>query len=182
MSDPIQLRIINMALFELGQEPVVDLTSGSLEQSMAATKLMRVIDDARDTVLSRHGWTCALEYTRRLALDLAEVIEPATIAVSGAATPIRTTLVLPLGLIANELVTNAAKHGARSISVEVTPAGSGLRLVVGDNGPGLPDDFDPGARKGLGMRVMQALVSQHGGEMAFGKDPAGGARFSVRLG
>ena len=126
--------------------------------------------------------TCALEYTRRLALDLAEVIEPATIAVSGAATPIRTTLVLPLGLIANELVTNAAKHGARSISVEVTPAGSGLRLVVGDNGPGLPDDFDPGARKGLGMRVMQALVSQHGGEMAFGKDPAGGARFSVRLG
>ncbi len=62
MTDTAQVAIVNQTLFLLGQEPVSDLNEASLQQSLAATKLMRVIDAARDVTLRRHGWTCALEY------------------------------------------------------------------------------------------------------------------------
>lgn len=62
MTDVAEVKIVNTALGLLGQEPVADLSEPALAASMAATKLMRHIDVARDTVLRRHGWTCALEY------------------------------------------------------------------------------------------------------------------------
>lgn len=133
------------------------------------------LDDAVET-------TCALEYTKRLTADLATVIEPATLTVGGRSTPIPTTLIMPLGLIVNELATNAAKHGARAISIEIAPWEKGVQLVVGDDGPGLPADFDPGSRKGLGMRVVQALIAQHDGALEFGPNGSTGARFGVRIG
>lgn len=62
MSDPAQVKLINTALNALGQEPVQDLTEASLQASVAAVKLMRVVEDAREAVLSRHGWGFALSY------------------------------------------------------------------------------------------------------------------------
>jgi len=63
MADTVQVQIFNTALGALGQEPITDLNPPSLDASLAATKLMRHIEVARDTVLRRHGWLCALEYT-----------------------------------------------------------------------------------------------------------------------
>ncbi len=123
-----------------------------------------------------------LDYTRRLLADLAEVIAPATAIAEGEPTPIATTLVMPLGLIANELVTNAAKHGATTIRVALATAGpGGLRLTVTDDGPGLPEGFDPAARTGLGMRVVRSLIRQHRGKLEFGNRREGGAWFNVIL-
>lgn len=62
MTDAAEVKTVNTALGLLGQEPVIDLSEPSLQASIAATKLMRCIDDALDTVLRRHGWICALEY------------------------------------------------------------------------------------------------------------------------
>jgi hypothetical protein len=62
MPDAAQVQIINTALGVLGQEPVAALDEASLKASLSATKLMRHIEAARDAVLARHGWTCALEY------------------------------------------------------------------------------------------------------------------------
>lgn len=62
MVDVAQVQIVNTALGLLGQEPVTDLSEASLQASISATKLMRHIEQARDTVLRRHGWLCALEY------------------------------------------------------------------------------------------------------------------------
>lgn len=62
MPDVAQVTIINSALFQLGQEPVADLSDASLQGSVAAVKLLRVMEEARDTVLRRHGWNCALNY------------------------------------------------------------------------------------------------------------------------
>jgi hypothetical protein len=60
--DVAKVSIINTILNLLGQEPVVDLSDAALAQSIAAVKALRVIEDARDTVLARHGWVCALNY------------------------------------------------------------------------------------------------------------------------
>lgn len=62
MADVAQVSVMNKALFQLGNEPVTDLSDASLAQSNAAVKLLRVMDDSRKTILHRHGWVCALTY------------------------------------------------------------------------------------------------------------------------
>ncbi len=63
MTDVAKVTVMNTALAQLGQEPVPDLTEASLEDSLAAVKLLRVFDEGRDVVLARQGWLCALQYT-----------------------------------------------------------------------------------------------------------------------
>ncbi|HEV7371197.1 PAS domain S-box protein [Arenibaculum sp.] len=87
---------------------------------------------------------------------------------------------VPLGLIANELVTNAIKHGktAAQVRVSLTRQAGGLLLTVADQGPGLPAGFDPGRSSGLGMRIVSALTRQLCGSIEIPAVSAG-ARFDV---
>lgn len=62
MSDRNKVKVVNKALSRLGKEPVPDLGDASLAASNAAVKLLRVIEDVRDSVLRRHGWECSLTY------------------------------------------------------------------------------------------------------------------------
>jgi len=56
----------------------------------------------------------------------------------------------------------------------------GYALSVSNDGPGLPDGFDPAARKGLGMRIIRSFVERIGGELRVGRgDGNQGARFTV---
>lgn len=71
MSDIARVQVVNKALFLMGEEPVTDLSDASLAASIAATKCLRAIEDARDTTLRRHGWTCCLTY---------QTLQPAVIA------------------------------------------------------------------------------------------------------
>ena len=68
----------------------------------------------------------------------------------------RAVIGIPLGFIANELITNAAKYGTGRITValEANP-GKGYALSVANDGPALPEGFDPAAGKGLGMRIIR---------------------------
>jgi hypothetical protein len=56
-------RAMNIALAQLGKLPVTDLNEQSLRANAAAMKLSAFIDDARDQVLERQGWLCAMTYT-----------------------------------------------------------------------------------------------------------------------
>jgi two-component sensor histidine kinase len=75
---------------------------------------------------------------------------------------------VPLGLITNELVTNAFKYaypgGVGEVRLAVTRVEPGhLRLEVCDRGAGLPPGFDPAKSKSLGMTVITGLGRQLGG-------------------
>ncbi|HEY8616032.1 sensor histidine kinase [Phenylobacterium sp.] len=94
--------------------------------------------------------------------------------------------VLPLdravavGVVVNELVTNAAKHAypppaAGEISVRLERVDRSLVLSVADRGRGLPGE--PGA--GLGMRLVRSMVQQIGGSLEVSGE--GGAVFTVRV-
>lgn len=93
-----------------------------------------------------------------------------------------TSCIVPLGLILNELVTNAAKHGRGRISVtfEELPSES-YGLSVSDEGAALAEGFDPAAASGLGMKVIRSLAGQLGGELVVDAAVAGGTRFTVRF-
>jgi PAS domain S-box-containing protein len=95
-------------------------------------------------------------------------------------------MAVPIGLLVNELVTNAYKHAYPSGEEgEVRITGKRLddgryRLEVSDSGRGLPGDLDISrpSTSSLGMRVITSLSRQIGGELtASSAEP--GAQFSI---
>ncbi len=121
--------------------------------------------DYRDKVeIKRHLQELCDELTDLLFHDQFNKI----IAVQSANCEIPTTLALPLSLIVNDLITNSVKHAKSDITVRfesITPVAHSISVV--DEGPGLPDGFDPADSKGLGMQIVQALVKEIGGELRF---------------
>jgi len=91
---------------------------------------------------------------------------------------------VPLGLILNEAITNAIKYafeksGGR-ILIDVTAIEDRkVRLVVADNGMGLPRDFDISKINSLGMELMMGLSRQIKGD--FHISSAGGVRVTVEF-
>lgn len=102
----------------------------------------------------------------------------------------------PLALIASELVSNALLHAfplghPGTVSVELLPEGSeGMRMVVRDDGTGLPPD--PSAaqsratdkrQSGLGLVLVRALAQQAGAAVTIDRQPDGGpgTRFIVSV-
>jgi two-component sensor histidine kinase len=93
-----------------------------------------------------------------------------TIAVEGIETDLPTATALPLGLIVNELITNAAKYGDGGIAVKLEPnPQKGYALSVSNDGSSLPEGFNPATGEGLGMKLVQAFVKRIGGELRFGR-------------
>lgn len=120
-----------------------------------------------------------LSFLRRLCGDVSK-IAAVNIDVEGDDAAVPTDWVQPIGLITNELVTNAAKQGAGNVKVRFTFDGDTYRLAVADDGPGLPEDFSLDAPSGLGMKVMSALAKQLGGELEPGSNAAAsGACFTL---
>ena len=124
-------------------------------------------------------------YLEHLCEDLSRLLceesNDCAVLVEGANAEIPTAFAIPLGFIVNELITNAAKYAKGNIIVRFETAAPGCHsLSVSDGGPGLPAGFDPGGSKGLGMRIVQALVKQIGGELNISAGDKGrGARFTV---
>jgi PAS domain S-box-containing protein len=73
---------------------------------------------------------------------------------------------IPCGLLLNELITNALKHAFKdrrsgTVRVELTRLeGDRIRLVVMDNGVGLPDGFNMATSQSLGLQLVSTLARQ----------------------
>lgn len=124
------------------------------------------------------------QYIMRLCEDISGMLfhDGAThaIVVEGEDIEIPTLLGIPLGFIVNELVTNSIKHSRGTIKIRLVSRPGGYSLSVSDDGPGLTEGFTPSGHKGLGMRIVQSLVKQIGGELQTGRgDNDRGARFTV---
>ncbi|MEO0527555.1 MAG: tetratricopeptide repeat protein [Bacteroidota bacterium] len=86
---------------------------------------------------------------------------------------IRMTLAVPLGLIVNELVTNAYKYAFdadqndKKITVNFngTDKENVYKLEVLDNGSGFPKSFNIDTSGSFGLQMVQGLVAQFNGEM-----------------
>jgi two-component sensor histidine kinase len=182
----IDHRVMNSLQFVSGmlamQAKAADHGEAARQLGLAASRVHTVARVHRHFYVEESVETiCALAYAGRLLSDLSEVIAPCVVTTAGQPTPIPTKLIMPLGLITNELVTNAAKHGAQEVEARISATGGGVRIEVEDDGPGLPVDFDPGARKGLGLRVVQSLVNQHAGVLTFSTGSGGGAQVTATL-
>lgn len=95
------------------------------------------------------------------------------------------------------LLDNVAKYTPPGTRVQITARAEDdvVRVTVDDEGPGLPtadrdrlfDKFQRGRGEstvvgaGLGLAICRAIVRAHGGEIAAGERPGGGARFEFSL-
>lgn len=80
---------------------------------------------------------------------------------------------IPVGLIVNELVTNAYKYafeGRKNGEVQIRllkQGANGWLLAVADDGKGLPGNIDPGKTSSLGLRLVHILSRQLKGTPRF---------------
>jgi PAS domain S-box-containing protein len=79
---------------------------------------------------------------------------------------------VPFGLLANELLSNSLKHGfpdgkKGTISVSAHREGGAVRVVIQDNGIGLPENFDAASGNSMGLNLAQSLARQLGGSLQF---------------
>ena len=130
----------------------------------------------------------AIEFRKFLAdfgRDFAAMVSsddrPEQVVVEGIEINLPVATAIPLGFIASELITNAVKYGKSRVTIALEPEPEyGYALSVSNDGEGLPEGFDPGASKGLGMRIIHSFASQIGGELRVGRgDDGQGARFTV---
>jgi len=121
------------------------------------------------------------DFSRDFSAMVSSESSPEQITVEGIEIDLPAATAIPLGFIASEMITNAAKYGKHRIVVrlEADPK-YGHSLSVSNDGPALPEGFDPSASKGLGMKIIQSFTKQIGGELRIGRgDDGQGARFTV---
>lgn len=128
------------------------------------------------------GSVNAKGYIENIMAELQGTLNPdAPILIDAHPATLAADLLVPIGLVLNELVINATKHGSGKIMVGFQESSPGRhRLTVANSGERLPLDFNPANTSGLGMKVVMALARQLGGTLEFGtQDDGTGAKFWI---
>jgi signal transduction histidine kinase len=102
-----------------------------------------------------------------------------------------------IGQVVSNLLANAVRHARSTVSISLGQTGNAVRLVVDDDGSGVPVDqraaiFERFVRldeararddggSGLGLAIVNTIVSGMGATVEVGTSPAGGARFVVTM-
>jgi two-component sensor histidine kinase len=123
------------------------------------------------------------QYLQRVCGDLSEMLQATNrgaILVSGAGVQLPTARIVAIGLIINELVTNAIKYGHGQVAVDFADTPEGFALSVSDEGAGMAASEVQTTGRGFGMKIVRLLVSQLDGAVVYGAAPAGG-RWTVRV-
>ncbi len=148
-----------------------------VDRTVAA--LRRVLGDQRPPLLDGRGATAALraigqDSSRNLGLNL-------SVRVFGSEPPVSDALALALYRVAQEALTNIARHArAEVVRMRLRWESEHVTLVLEDDGVGLPADAL--ARRGcFGLRGMRERVAALGGELDFSRRRGGGTCVCARL-
>jgi two-component sensor histidine kinase len=121
-----------------------------------------------------------IEYLHQIIRDLESTVAPCKIQFDAPqAIQFAADRAIVIGLIINELVSNAGKyaypdHTGGLIWVRVVQTeNETIAISVRDQGVGLPPGFEPAASKQLGTRLVNALAKQLGGELTRQPAPTG---------
>jgi PAS domain S-box-containing protein len=128
------------------------------------------------------------EYIETLVLSLREPYSNKNISLQveagRIALPVDTAI--PCGLIVNELLTNSFKHAFKKkqsgrLKIIFTREEDTYKLVVSDNGCGLPSDYDWQYSSTLGLSLVRTLSAQLDGKLEFKNNNGLHCHLSFRL-
>mgnify|MGYP000162043600 CR=1 FL=1 len=164
------------SLLQLQANRLTDATAiRAVEDAQARIEVMALLqrklyDTDQVTSMKVQGFIRNLVSTSLEAFDLTTVATHYAVPDTLELSPDHT---LRIGLIVNELVTNACKyafanHPAPALWVKAWMEGSDFHLVVADNGPGFGQPrATPEKRQSLGMKIIQLQVDQLYGDYRF---------------
>lgn len=159
-----------------------------LRESRNRVKSMALI---HQTLYQSHDFE-RVDFERFLGMLMHELLqsyamrpEHVAVAVSAGQVHLPINAAIPCGLIVNELVANALKHGLPGgrrgrIDVELVEEADGcLRLSVTNDGLPIPESLDLESPATLGLQLVRLLAEQLGGTLQMQRaDPV---RFSLRF-
>jgi two-component sensor histidine kinase len=161
------------------------VTRGLLHESRNRVHSMALIHEKLYQSTDERGITFST-YVRDLAAHLrhsyAGNSESVTMDIDVEEITLDMDVLVPCGLIINELLSNALKYAfpagrVGTIRVRLRREAGGLVLTVSDNGVGLPQTVDLASPVTLGLRIVNSLVAQLHGTLSVDGGP--GASFSV---
>ena len=83
---------------------------------------------------------------------------------------------MALAIITNELISNAAKHGGKSVAVVLRADSERATLEVCDDGPGFPPNFDGQNGVNIGLDLVNSMAHHDlNGQARYANRPEGGA-------
>ena len=188
------LQIISSLLMFQSEQMPSDRARMLLEESVLRVRSMALIHQHLYGVESLERIDLG-DYARSLAESLRGVLAPhARLRVDASMVEVTVNIAVPLGLILNELLTNAFKYGLPEraeggepthgrtgehfdIVVEVRVVEERIQVAVTDSGKGLPEGFDPERSTTLGLQLVRTLNRQIRGQLEFDVDR--GSRFAV---
>jgi len=174
------LQIISSLLMLQSQQMPSETAKAMLEESVFRVRSMALIHQQLYGAESLERVDLG-SYARSLAESVRSTFAPtARVHVSATLAEVTVDFAVPLGLILNELLTNAFKYGVRQaqalpvdaaeptpaaapewdVLVEIRSADDAVRVAVTDRGPGLPPGFDPANSNTLGLQLVRSLTRQ----------------------
>jgi two-component sensor histidine kinase len=132
------------------------------------------------------------EYARKLTSNVFDVVgvAPGSVSLELAIEDVALAVhkAIPCGLILNELITNALKHGFPNgrrgkLRVQLGKLDAErLQLSVTDDGVGIPAGLDIRKTKSLGMHLVHTLAEQLGAEVEIVREQGTAMRFTFAAG
>lgn len=140
-------------------------------------------------LLSEHGSEDKIDlgvYLSEIASSVmrAHAVEGVRLDLQVDAYPVSVNVAMPTGLVVNELLTNSLKHAFvgrdnGTITLHSLSDGNGCRIVVADNGIGLPEGVEwPKAGK-LGALIVRSLRDNAKATLSVESSPGQGVRVTV---
>ncbi|MBL8967409.1 MAG: hypothetical protein JNG85_10380 [Spirochaetaceae bacterium] len=178
--------LLSLACPDDGEEPVSEL----LRSSQARIETMAIVhDELYDSDnFSRIDLSALAE---KIGLRLQSAWESRTVRLSvakaGPGPWLPLDLALPVALVIDELVGNSFAHafpgdrpGRILVEAGLEEENRVLKLVVTDDGAGLPPGLDPSRASTIGFLIVRSLAAQLGAELSFG-DAAPGLACVLRI-
>ncbi len=151
------------------------------EESQPEYRTTHLLSEVRETLAKLSP--LALEREQQLLLNADEQAEWLTLEEPGA-----------IETLVQNLVGNAIQHSPIQSTITITLVATprGFQLMVDDEGPGIPiserkkvvERFQragPSAGSGLGLSIVERLVTRHGGTLQLDDAPSGGLRIRINL-
>lgn len=175
--------LLNMQSYHLQNQDMIDVFTGGQSRVKAMALIHQKLYQTEQ--LSEIDFR---EYTEQLISHLETAFGSADkkikTCVDGANIKLDIDTAIPLGLILNELITNAYKYAFEGVQggnlqIALHQEDMYYHLTVKDSGHGLPSDFDESKLTSLGLKLVRMLIDQLDGSLTIENDA--GAHFSIRF-